>query len=212
MLRICFLIVLVFPALALAADRIEGQVNVIDADTWDVGIVRVRLHGIDAPELKQNCRDERGASWSCGAWATRLVRQQFQGKSARCVPLDRDRYGRIVARCVVEDLDAAEQIVLSGLAFAYRDYSDAYVVAEKKASSRRLGLHASQIQLPWVYRAAGAAQRCWIKGNISSSGEKIFHVPGQRAYSGTRINTKGGERWFCTSTEARIAGWRDAKR
>ena len=28
----------------------------------------------------------------------------------------------------------------------------------------------------------------------------------------TRINTSKGERWFCTESEARAAGWRRAKR
>jgi hypothetical protein len=43
---------------------------------------------------------------------------------------------------------------------------------------------------------------CVIKGNISSSGERIYHVPGQRYYDKTRINWSKGERWFCTEQEA----------
>ncbi|MCB0123667.1 MAG: hypothetical protein KDE58_15550, partial [Caldilineaceae bacterium] len=38
-----------------------------------------------------------------------------------------------------------------------------------------------------------------IKGNVSyNSGEKIYHVPGQEYYNETVINTRYGERWFCT--------------
>jgi hypothetical protein len=43
---------------------------------------------------------------------------------------------------------------------------------------------------------------CVIKGNISSSGERIYHVPGQRYYDKTQINEGKGERWFCTEQEA----------
>lgn len=54
---------------------------------------------------------------------------------------------------------------------------------------------------------------CAIKGNISSkSKEKIYHVPGQRDYNRTKINTTKGERWFCTEQEATNAGWRKAMR
>jgi hypothetical protein len=52
---------------------------------------------------------------------------------------------------------------------------------------------------------------CAIKGNISSSGERIYHVPGQRYYNKTMINWLQGERWFCTEQEAIAAGWRRAK-
>lgn len=51
-----------------------------------------------------------------------------------------------------------------------------------------------------------------IKGNISSSGEKIFHAPGQRDYNKTVIDESKGERWFATERDAINAGWRKAKR
>jgi endonuclease YncB( thermonuclease family) len=52
---------------------------------------------------------------------------------------------------------------------------------------------------------------CTIKGNISvSSGERIYHVPGQEHYGKTRISIGKGERWFCSEAEARAAGWRKA--
>lgn len=54
---------------------------------------------------------------------------------------------------------------------------------------------------------------CAIKGNISiSTGEKIYHTPGQRNYDDTEISPEFGERWFCTEEEAVAAGWRAAKR
>lgn len=50
---------------------------------------------------------------------------------------------------------------------------------------------------------------CNIKGNISiNSGERIYHVPGQRDYAETIIRSEYGERFFCSEQEARAAGWR----
>jgi len=58
--------------------------------------------------------------------------------------------------------------------------------------------------------SACAQPGCVIKGNNSSSGERIYHVPGQRYYDKTLINGLQGERWFCTEQEAIAAGWRKA--
>jgi hypothetical protein len=56
------------------------------------------------------------------------------------------------------------------------------------------------------------AVACDIKGNVSlTSGERIYHVPGQKRYGETRIDPKFGERWFCSEAEAREAGWRKAR-
>ena len=60
--------------------------------------------------------------------------------------------------------------------------------------------------------AAHGAWSCLIKGNVSSSGERIFHVPGAQHYEETKISEQKGERWFCTETEAVAAGWRKSKR
>lgn len=52
---------------------------------------------------------------------------------------------------------------------------------------------------------------CTIKGNVSTTGERIYHVPGQTYYAATVINPRKGERWFCFEWQARLAGWRKAK-
>ena len=52
--------------------------------------------------------------------------------------------------------------------------------------------------------------RCRIKGNIRKSG-RIYHLPGTASYDDTRIDPSKGERWFCTESEAREAGWRPAR-
>ena len=53
---------------------------------------------------------------------------------------------------------------------------------------------------------------CSIKGNISANtGERIYHVPGQKYYSATWINPFRSERWFCSEKAAQQAGWRRAR-
>ncbi len=55
-------------------------------------------------------------------------------------------------------------------------------------------------------------ENCLIKGNVSSKGERIYHVPGGHYYERTKINAAKGERWFCTEAEARVAGLWASKR
>ena len=55
-----------------------------------------------------------------------------------------------------------------------------------------------------------ADSACTIKGNISSSQEKVYHIIGCGSYTATKIEETAGERWFCTEQEAQAAGWRKA--
>jgi hypothetical protein len=53
---------------------------------------------------------------------------------------------------------------------------------------------------------------CVIKGNVNSSGDKIYHVPGGASYNRTNIKPEEGDRWFCTTAEAQAAGFRQSLR
>jgi hypothetical protein len=63
----------------------------------------------------------------------------------------------------------------------------------------------------FMNRVVGTTGQCDIKGNISSKGERIYHVPGGRYYDATWINPLLGERWLCSEAEAWSAGWRRSK-
>ncbi len=207
--------VLALPVSTLA--DVHGIVRVIDGDTFEVAGQRVRIFGIDAPEGKQTCETEQRVSWACGAWVTSKVSVLYDGKRAVCRQVDKDRYDRIVARCDVDGRDVGQQLVSSGLAFAYRQYSMTYDLDEKEAAINDRGLHASRVQTPAQYRATRAKGRmppdrnCVIKGNITKGG-RIYHMPGQRDYERTGINEVKGERWFCSQFQAWTAGWRKARR
>ena len=140
-------------------------------------------------------------------------------------------YGRMVAVCWVGGEDVNSWMAARGWAFAYRRYSMSYVGEEAAAKRAKHGIWRGDVVAPWEWRRGerltggrSAAQpaasrpaaqkergRCAIKGNISKSGTRIYHVPGGRFYGQTRINTSKGERWFCTEGEARAAGWRRSR-
>lgn len=207
-----------------AAQLIEGRASVVDGDTFDLGGSRVRILGIDAPELAQQCRDAARREWPCGRRAEAALRAWLGTDAVRCVPAYTDRDGRPVARCAARGRDVGAWLVENGWALDYPRYSGgAYRVAEQAARRRRLGVWTGTITAPWDWRAAREAERsrtsaappdprCPLKGNINADGRRIVHAPGQRDYAAVRIDVARGERWFCSLGEARRAGWRPAAR
>ena len=60
-----------------------------------------------------------------------------------------------------------------------------------------------------AFLAKGGTYACMnIKGNVNSSGEKIYHCPRWRDYDRIEMIESEGDRWFCTEAEAKAAGFR----
>jgi endonuclease YncB( thermonuclease family) len=110
-----------------------GHPRIVDGDTVVVRRTRVRLHGIDAPEM-----DQEG-----GAEARAFLCSLVRGRSVTVVPIEMDIHGRTVARLEVEGIDLCRAMVGSGFAIAYRRYSTKYVRDERAARARRRGLWAA---------------------------------------------------------------------
>ena len=211
--------VLAHPLMAEIAS-VTGTARTIDGDTIDLGVVRIRLHGIDAPEAGQPCARPNGSQWRCGAAATNRLAGLVDGQQVRCEALDRDAYGRVIGRCFHQDVDLNALLVREGLAWAYIQFSEDYLTEETEARQARLGIWQAETTPPWEYRAqrweraAAASPRpgCPIKGNINSQGERIYHTPWSPWYGRVKINEAQGQRWFCDEAEAQAAGWRAPRR
>lgn len=213
----------VVPAPAAQGDVHTGIARVVDGDTLELGrgpgAVRVRLFAVDAPEAGQSCRDARGRDYDCGAVATRRLERLVQGERLACEERDRDQYERIVAVCRLGRMDVGYVLAREGLVYAYREFSDRYVEAERAARREGLGVFAGRSVPPWEYRqgvggtgatAQAGPRGCTIKGNIGSGGDRVYHTPQSPDWGRTRIDESRGERWFCNEGEARAAGWRKA--
>ena len=146
-------IVFAFPAVGVGQTFV-GQAEVTDGDTLRMGEARIRLHGMDAPEGEQPCFDADGTAFRCGVLARAALEHLVKAKTVSCYVRDTDRYGRIVATCLVDDKDIAEVMVRAGYGFAFRRYSNACVTVERDARRSGRGLWASRFQYPWDWRKA----------------------------------------------------------
>ena len=79
--------------LFLLSPSLHDTASVIDGDTIDLAGKRVRLDGIDAPELGQSCFDA-GKPWPCGQRAAAALVGETRGRSVQCREKGKDRYGR----------------------------------------------------------------------------------------------------------------------
>ena len=69
MIRQAILLTVLLLAVPAHADVISGVAKVTDGDTIRIANERIRLHGIDAPEMRQKCVAEAGELYQCGQTA-----------------------------------------------------------------------------------------------------------------------------------------------
>lgn len=138
-------------------DELIGRVvGVYDGDTLTLVTGgreqhKIRLAGIDAPEKRQPFGQQSKSRLSKLAY-NRIVRVTWN---------KRDRYGRIVGKVYLNDVDVSLEMVVSGLAWHYKRYEieqpiadrKKYALAEDGARSARSGLWRELKPVPpWEYR------------------------------------------------------------
>ena len=190
--------------------------RVIDGDTIEIeGGERVRYIGIDTPETV----DPRKPVQCFGVEASNKNKELVEGKTVRLEKdiTDRDKYNRLLRYVYVGDTFINLELVKQGFAYSYSyppdiKYQEQFVKAQQEAKDANQGLWSAcpvQTAIP-APQENSSASSCLIKGNISASGEKIYHLPDCGSYLKTRIDEARGEKWFCSESEAQSAGWRKA--
>lgn len=136
-------------AAALASSVATRAQTVTDGDTLRFGKERVRLWGIDAPEIHQRCPDR----WLAGIEASRKMRELVNGHDVTCENRGDDRYGRTIGLCRADGADIQAAMVRSGMAWAFVRYSRDYVSEEAAAKAEGLGVHGHHCEPAWEWRA-----------------------------------------------------------
>jgi len=126
-------------------------VKVSDGDTFTVleksgRKTKIRLYGVDAPELKQEY----------GMEAKKFTETILLNKNVKVEIKDKDIYGRVVADIYLGNLHFNKEIVRTGNSWYFRRYlknSSEMEKAEKEARDGRAGLwKKGQPTAPWIFR------------------------------------------------------------
>ena len=131
------------------AIRSSGPFMVIDGDTLSDKGKRLRLRGMDAPELGQICT-RPGGTYDCGHGARAGLIHLIEKGSVECFGTggDQDRYGRTLVTCRSGEDDLGQQMVLLGLAVADGDHH----MAEVEARRAQRGIWAGSFERPEDWR------------------------------------------------------------
>jgi endonuclease YncB( thermonuclease family) len=148
------------PALEARGEAtISGRASVTDGDSLEIRGERIRLHGIDAVEARQQCRDRDGRSWPCGRRAAFALEDAIGGRTVHCRVRNRDDYGRVVAQCFAGGTDLSAAMVERGYAIVLRRYGREYVPLEDRARAARVGIWDGEFERPGAWRARERGRR-----------------------------------------------------
>lgn len=233
------LLCLLFVGHVARAEQLQAVPQIVDADTIYAGQSKIRLSGIDAPEMDQVCINAAGQNWNCGVEAKEKLQAFTRNRSWSCDLSGVDIYRRHLGTCIVDGENISRWLVRNGWALAFRRYSTAFIADEDFAREQKRGLWSGAFIAPWEWRQRSSATiilgavavprdaqhrllspavtaqppdpHCRIKGNLKSAGQCIYHVSGGKFYDRLDMRRSSSRRWFCTEAEAQAAGCRKSK-
>ena len=143
--------------------EIYGIPKIIDGDTVHINTKKIRLEGIDAPEIKQKCKKpflkvsaiigfEFNKNYSCGVVAKMKLIGKINNSKIKCISASKDRYKRYLATCYKDKINLNKWMVRSGNAVAYKRYSKDYVRDEEYAKENKLGMWQGSFLIPEKWR------------------------------------------------------------
>jgi len=128
------------------------KVIITDGDTIKFNKTKIRLHGIDTPEIKQLCKNKNNKDYKCGVKAKLALINFISNHQVKCSIHGTDRYKRLIGTCFIKDININKWLVEKGWALAYRKYSKDYVEEELFAKNNKLGLWQGDFLEPWKWR------------------------------------------------------------
>ncbi|HHB83421.1 MAG TPA: thermonuclease family protein [Devosia sp.] len=145
---------------------LSGHARASDGDSLRLGEERIRILGIDAPELDQTCTNQSGTDWACGRASKEYLVQALARGPVKCIWDARDKYGRILATCDIDGQDIGAMMIKAGMAVSYYDYR----AEETVARSQHVGIWSGDFLTPrqWRDGQRNGEQPADIWGNMWS--------------------------------------------
>ena len=156
-------IIIYFLFQILNAEEIYGIPKIIDGDTIHIKSKKIRLEGIDAPEIKQQCKKKFleisvvvklnfNQNYSCGIISKKKLIDKIDLSQVKCVYSSKDRYKRYLATCYKNKINLNKWMVRNGFAVAYKRYSKDYEGDEDYAKENKLGIWQGSFIRPEKWR------------------------------------------------------------
>jgi len=147
----------------ILAQEIIGIPKIVDGDTVYINNYKIRLEGIDAPEMKQKCKKEKlkissiigytfYEDYYCGKHSKESLAAKVKRSKIKCISFTKDRYKRYLAKCFKGKINLNQWMVRNGYAVAYRRYSKEYIPDEDFAKENKLGLWQGKFLNPEKWR------------------------------------------------------------
>jgi endonuclease YncB( thermonuclease family) len=150
--RVIFLTSILSLVFFLTFNNLKSQeIKVIDGDTIHLNGEKIRFTGIDTPEIKQICIKGM-TEVNCGIKAKQLLINKIDNNDIKCIREGKDQYKRTLAECFVNNESLSRYLVRNGFAFAYRKYSDKFIIDEDYARVNKIGIWSMRFDYPWDYR------------------------------------------------------------
>lgn len=144
--------------------RLAGPFTAVDGDTLLTSGERLRLEGIDAPELAQTCNVADGSVYLCGEDARNLLATLVVARAWECSGTGRDRYQRLLVLCKAGTDDLGERIVSAGFAVA----DGRYLAAEAKARAAGEGIWRGHFERPSDWRRQRQIEEAELAGWVEA--------------------------------------------
>lgn len=145
------IILLLISVSVYAKDYHAVLIRVIDGDTIVIANIetrekiRVRLYGIDCPEMNQ----------PYGVEAKEILIKHIEDSPLEVKELSTGKYGRKICKIKVKGIYLSEILLLNGLAWVYEKYykGNEYQVYQKYAKNNKRGIWSQNNPIPpWKWR------------------------------------------------------------
>ena len=198
--------------------RVHVVEEVVDGDTLIIEDgIRIRLLGVDAPESGECFNLEAKSALSKLVLGQEIVLEKDQTAT--------DSFDRLLRYVFLHEENPEmnsvfvnKELVREGFAQSNyvkpnRRYLSGLQAAQREAEEEGVGIWGScdvgsTTASPDREQASEPySDECVIKGNISKDYTKNYFLPGCPNYKRVKVDTRKGEKWFCTEKEAKDDGW-----
>ena len=99
----------------ILAEEITGIPKIVDGDTVHINGYKIRLEGIDAPEIKGKTQEEKNAA----IISRDVLREKILGEIVLLKDVKTEKYGRLLATVYLNNINMNEWMLTNNYAIPY---------------------------------------------------------------------------------------------